>query len=127
MDKFGKLVNGEIQYAPLRNGGLVTDNGIVFAPSKSIYNANGYYKVVIVEEDGTDEVVDGNLLHYIGAPITTEYKPTYEERVVELIRNKYTLDEELALLRQRDTKADEFSEYNAYCEQCKAQAKEELL
>ena len=55
------------------------------------------------------------------------YTPTYEERVVELIRVRYTVDDELAILRQRDTKPDEFAEYNDYCEQCKTQAKEELL
>lgn len=52
---------------------------------------------------------------------------SYEERVVELIRQRYSLDEELAILRQRDSKADEFEEYNTYCEQCKAQAKEETV
>ncbi len=58
------------------------------------------------------------------API---YTPTYETRVVELIRMRYTVDDELAILRQRDTKPDEFAEYNDYCEQCKTQAKEELI
>lgn len=54
-------------------------------------------------------------------------QPTYEERVVELIRAKYSVDDELAILRQRDTKVEEFAEYNAYCEECKKQAKNEML
>lgn len=45
--------------------------------------------------------------------------------VVEKIRARYTVDDELALLRQRDVKPDEFAEYNAYCEACKAEAKAE--
>ena len=53
--------------------------------------------------------------------------PTYEERVVELIRAKYSVDDELAILRQRDTKVEEFAEYNAYCEECKTKAKNEML
>ena len=57
----------------------------------------------------------------------TPYTPSYEARVVELIRMRYTVDDELAILRQRATKPDEFADYNAYCEACKQQAKEELL
>ena len=51
----------------------------------------------------------------------------YGERVNALIRERYSLSEELALLRQRDTKADDFAAYDAYCEQCKSRAKAELL
>lgn len=49
--------------------------------------------------------------------------PTYEEKVVELIRLRYNLNQELAILRQRDSKPDEFAEYNTYCEECKSKAK----
>lgn len=51
----------------------------------------------------------------------------YENKVVELIREKYTLNQELAILRQRDVKTEEFEEYNSYVENCKAQAKEEVF
>lgn len=54
-----------------------------------------------------------------------EAEHRYEERVNELIRGKYTLSQELAILRQRYVKSDEFAAYNAYAEQCKAKAKEE--
>ena len=52
-----------------------------------------------------------------------EYVPSYEELVVEKIRERYTLDDELAILRQRDVKKDEFEEYFEYCEECKREAK----
>ena len=63
--------------------------------------------------------------------IAEQDKPTYHPytyaQLVELkIRTRYTVSDELALLRQRDTKPLEFAEYNAYCEQCKAEAKTEL-
>ena len=48
---------------------------------------------------------------------------TYEQKVVFLIRNKYSLDDELSILRQRDSKQAEFAEYNAYCEECKTKVK----
>ena len=57
-------------------------------------------------------------------PEPTPYQPTYEERVVELIRLRYDVNAEVAILRQRDSKSDEFSEYNAYCEECKRKIKE---
>ena len=45
----------------------------------------------------------------------------YEQRVVDRIREKYSIDDELALLRQRDTKPEEFAEYNAFVENIKAE------
>lgn len=51
---------------------------------------------------------------------------TYEQKVVALIREKYTLDDELAIQRQKETKPDEWSEYFAYCEECKVKAKEKI-
>lgn len=50
----------------------------------------------------------------------------YGELVERLIRRKYTVSAELAILRQKDEKPDEFAAYNAYAEQCKAEAKEAL-
>ena len=58
-------------------------------------------------------------------PTPQPYVPTYEELVVMKIRERYTVDDELAILRQRDVKQDEFAEYNNFCEQCKAEAREE--
>ncbi|MBO5020046.1 MAG: hypothetical protein J6A61_05820 [Clostridia bacterium] len=49
----------------------------------------------------------------------------YDEKVVSLIRQKYSIDEELAIQRQRDTKPEEFNEYFVYCEECKLKAREE--
>ena len=45
----------------------------------------------------------------------------YEQRVVDRIREFYSVDDELAILRQRDTKPDEFAEYNAFVERIKAE------
>lgn len=47
----------------------------------------------------------------------------YKEQVEALIRERYTVSDELAILRQRNTKPDEFAEYNVFCEECKAKAK----
>ena len=50
----------------------------------------------------------------------------YESLVERYIRERYTLSAELAILRQRDEKVQEFEEYYAYAEECKARAKAEI-
>lgn len=50
----------------------------------------------------------------------------YPNLVSKLIRERYSVDDEMAILRQRDTKPEEWKEYNSYCEDCKAKAKEEI-
>ena len=47
----------------------------------------------------------------------------YEERVLAKIRERYSVDDELAILRQRDTKPDAFEAYNQYAEACKEEAR----
>ncbi|MDE5811194.1 MAG: hypothetical protein K2H61_02670 [Muribaculaceae bacterium] len=46
--------------------------------------------------------------------------------IVAKIRVCYSMDEELAILRQRDVKPEEFEAYYDYVEQCKADVDEEI-
>lgn len=50
----------------------------------------------------------------------------YENKIVALIRKKYNVNQEFAILRQRDAKPLEYQEYYDYVEQCKEQVKNEL-
>ena len=50
----------------------------------------------------------------------------YGDLVNKYIRVEYSLSEELALLRQRDEKHDEYKRYNDYVEICKEKAKKEV-
>lgn len=54
------------------------------------------------------------------------WEKIYESEIIRKIRTKYTVNQELAILRQRDTKPVEFSEYNDFVEKCKKEVKEEL-
>ena len=47
----------------------------------------------------------------------------YEEAVDNEIRKKYSASAEFAILRQKEEKPDEYAEYYAYCEECKAYVK----
>lgn len=58
--------------------------------------------------------------------IETPHEEQYKNRIVELIREKYSIDDELSIQRQRHTKIDEFNAYNSFVEECKVQAREEL-
>ena len=51
-------------------------------------------------------------------------EPSYEEKVVQAIRKKYSVDDELAILRQRDSKPEEFQEYFDFVENIKQSLKE---
>lgn len=48
----------------------------------------------------------------------------YEQRVVNRIREVYSIDDELAILRQRDSKPEEFAEYNAFVEKIKEEERD---
>ena len=50
----------------------------------------------------------------------------YENMIIRKIRSKYSVDQELSIHRQRDKKPEEFAEYDAYVEKCKAEVKAEL-
>lgn len=54
------------------------------------------------------------------------WEKLYESEIIRKIRNRYTVNQELAILRQRDSKPSEFAEYNAFVEKCKKEIKEEL-
>ena len=54
------------------------------------------------------------------------WEELYENLIICKIRKKYSVNQELAILRQRDTKPTEFAEYNAYVERCKVEVKREL-
>lgn len=50
----------------------------------------------------------------------------YESLIIRKIRKLYSVNQELAILRQRDAKPVEFAEYDAFVELCKTEAKKEL-
>lgn len=58
--------------------------------------------------------------------IPTSWDGLYEMRVIQKIRERYSINQELAILRQKDTKPTEFAEYNAFVESCKAEVKREM-
>ena len=72
-----------------------------------------------------EQILADGWVEYV-PPVAESYKPSYEELVEQYIRERFSVNQELAIQRQRDTKPDEFGEYFAYCEACKAKAKYEI-
>ena len=52
--------------------------------------------------------------------ITNENGMTRSQEIAAVIDAKYSIDDQIALLRQKDTKPDEWAEFNAFCEEVKA-------
>lgn len=50
----------------------------------------------------------------------------YESEIIRRIRKRYSLNQELAILRQRESKPEEFAAYDSYVEQCKDAVKAEM-
>lgn len=80
-----------------------------------------YVNMDITEVQPTEE--EGQVM-YEADYVETQGRPTYPMVVEALIRERYTVSDELAIHRQRDTKPDEFADYNAFCEGCKTKARE---
>lgn len=70
---------------------------------------NGVYRDMTAEEMEQMETVE---------------TPDFKERVIARVREVYSVDDELAILRQRDSKPEEFDEYNAFVEKIKAEERE---
>lgn len=82
----------------------------------------------ISAKDAYDEYEDIKVyIPYTAEQLAERKQQKYEDRVVELLRKKYSLNQELAILRQRNEKPEEYQAYHDYAEQCKATAKREIL
>jgi hypothetical protein len=58
---------------------------------------------------------------------TTEAEELRRERIVAAIRSRYSIDDEIAIIRQKDVDEAhrlEFEAYFSFAEQCKAEAKD---
>ena len=54
------------------------------------------------------------------------WESLYEAEIIRRIRRRYTVNQELAILRQKDKKPEEYAAYDAFAEKCKAEVKEAL-
>lgn len=124
VDELGNIF--EIQY-PTRE--VVSENEII-TETYDNYIENGFKKVELDEQYKDCTYLDFNedltfSVEKYNARKRKENEFEYENKIIDKIRHKYSINQELAILRQRDTKPKEFAEYNDYVEQCKAEVKSE--
>ena len=133
MDEYNKI------YARVNASGIVvdifseafktpTDNDVCINATNTDRHGAQRYKVYDENGIANYTIANGALVVRDKTAELAEIKTTieYPQLVENKIRTRYSMSAELAILRQRDTKPEEFAEYNAFCEQCKAQAKTEL-
>ena len=133
MDEYNKI------YARVNANGIVID---IFSEAFKAPNENdvcinstntdrhGAQRYQVYDENGIANyaIVNGVLVKRDKSAELAKIKTTidYPQLVENKIRTKYSVSAELAILRQRNSKPEEFAEYNAFCELCKAEAKNEL-
>ena len=83
------------------------------------YNYN-IKEVLITTQDGEEKTIfDYETVHFWG-------NPEYATLVSLVIREKHSVDSEIAILRQRESKPEQFEEYNMFCEEVKSMVKNDL-
>ncbi len=145
MRVFNQEKTQELTIYDLTKGKLVDDTITTTIQAVQGQEEIGHYEVVATYPNGGQDVewiVDQPYIEaqpqreeteqiQVYMPFTAEEQAQYDqaryENLVESkIRERYTLSQELAILRQRDTKQSEYQEYFNYCEQCKTEAKQEV-
>ena len=135
---FAKLINeNQIEKAPR----CIHVGATTFVmPTAEQYAAGGYYEVVEAEKPESKKwfsvvakyaTVEMDGITKIQQ--TWEYekqpKPEYSDLIVGYIRERYSINDELALQRQWDNNAEkkaEFNEYNDFCDDCKKKARADI-
>lgn len=103
-----------------RMGGVLLDEPLLELPEH-------YEEIDAPDKPVVEEVILPADETQLAEPEPVKQTPdprTYEQRIVQKIRTRYSISDELAILRQRDTKPDEFEAYFAFCEECKAAVKD---
>lgn len=79
-----------------------------------ILDGNGYRDATAEESEAIEAIIEeANTIDY-------------DEAVNAAIRERYTESQEFAILRQRDTKPEEYAVYNDFCEKCKLEIKAKI-
>ena len=136
--KFGKLVDGKIRFAkfPLEHDGktyIMANEETMFSFGyKEVINVpvptktdKGIYKSIFTETD-TRIVQSWEFVSYT----EEQLKEKYKKQTIRHIREKYSVNQEFAILREYMTYGEEykeaFDEYSVYVESCKAKAHAEV-
>lgn len=134
--KYAKLINNKLEFAPKK---IIKDGFIITNPGKELVLSLGFKELRYSDKPELNDPLNNYLKEVYsdkGDYILVEYKEgsfppvqelPYDEKVNNLIREKYSESNELAIIRQKDTKPAEFKEYYDFCEDCKLKIKMKVL
>lgn len=122
MIEFGKIENGKLIVYNIISYPIRENDKLVAFPTEEQFNNNGWYRIIRHRSIGELSFDEDNKIINVYINYET-IKKFYETDVINKIRKKYSINEELAILRQRDTKPDEFKEYFDFCESVKTKVK----
>lgn len=126
----------------LCSGGIYIDKEFFERFTDNDLAMYGYTKIVLTDEqfanisvDDFDLVGDENPVivfnsskHESRLELIKQNKDkvVYKQLIVSKIRSIYSIDDEIAIIRQKEQKPEEYQEYYNFVEQCKIEAKNEL-
>ena len=100
-----------------------TDGNLKFIRSRNKYTLFLDKRAASWQEpamEGTQTVVGYN---YEEVDISADHA-SRESFIAGLIRTRYSADDEISILRQKDSKPQEFDAYNTFAEECKVRVSE---
>lgn len=135
--KFGKLIDGKVAYAQLP---IEHDDQAIFTSDPEVMLSLGYKRIINSKVSASERGVyksvwtetDTQIVQtWVLEPYTEEQlKERYRKRTVQYIREKYSTNQEFAILREYMTYGEDckeaFDEYNNYVEECKTKARAEI-
>lgn len=104
----------------------------VVAKYATVDAGEGSYTIRHTDEEGniTEDVFPVQMKKIVQSwDYVKDERPDYSELIVGYIRERYSINDELAIQRQWDNSAEkkqEFNEYNDFCDGCKVKARADL-
>lgn len=100
-------------------------DGAIFGTSISLGYAYqiGGIRLEEPRKETISDYIEVKIIHFNKKNYYISVDITLDDLVDFLIRLRYSASQEFSIIRQRDRKQSEFTEYDKYCELCKAHAK----
>jgi hypothetical protein len=119
---YARLIDSlTIEEAPRELGGIAG-----FNHNEELCGKYGYKELKRISKSGNLATYEdrGAFIQEVWKSIDMEL---YGSRTAELIREKYSIDAELAVHRRKDINPVKFKDYSNFCETCKKKAKMEQI
>lgn len=121
---YGKLEENRLIYAP---NPVIYDGKCIYNPPAELLSRLGYKPIVKTEypKDDRHYRQEWHEAENVITPVWVDDEDgywqsiPYDEAVDAEIRQRYSVSQEFAILRQKEEKPDEYEAYFTYCEECK--------